>query len=214
MNYLDLVNETILTAFKEGQRPRVEKWVNYAWQKVWDAGDWPFKYAIDEALAVTADTAYPTPSVTDFNRPVAINTSDGGRLTYLAPRDWDDNYGDADASSGAPEHYTLVNRRIYFGPTPDETQTWSMRYERSLAHYDADEVTVVAGPMADSGDLPMIDAGHHYILVFGACATGLHLENDPTWEQFELEFRQGLSAMQNHYLPPRFEPVSFGGGAD
>ena len=49
--------------------------------------------------------------------------------------------------------------------------------------------------------MPIWDEQYHYILVVGAIATGLRLENDPTYPQMEEDFDGQLASMQDYYLP-------------
>jgi len=56
--------------------------------------------------------------------------------------------------------------------------------------------------MNSDNDTPVFDEAYHPLLVIGATATGLKMENDPTWGALEQEFDAGLQAMVEELCPP------------
>lgn len=210
MTFNELATEVITTRFNESMRARIKRWINVCEQKIWDAEDWPFKYVTDQALTVTANTqTINTSSITDFNRPITLLDQDGVKIVYLTNREWDDQYAD-DLSFGEPVNYTMVNRTIYLGPTPNANATFTCRYERVYAHLNSSGV-ITPGLMNADNDTPIWDAAYHFALVVGALSLGLRLSNDPTWEPLELEYQEEIARMRNHYMPPRLGNRSYAG---
>ena len=62
--------------------------------------------------------------------------------------------------------------------------------------------------MVADTDYPVFPSEYHYLLVLGATATGLKMENDPTWTALEDEYREILMTMQQD-LSADFVPNQF-----
>jgi hypothetical protein len=56
--------------------------------------------------------------------------------------------------------------------------------------------------MSIDTDYPLWDPAYFWILVPGATASGLKMENDPTYQPLENEFLHGIEMMIDDLLPP------------
>jgi hypothetical protein len=199
MTYDDIQDEVINARFKETQRTSVRHWINqrYAW--IWAAGDWHFKKVFNEALEVSAADTTPT-MPGGYNRTLRLYDDLGTALMYLSPEEFSTSFSDL-TTTGRPSFYTVVNRELQLAPIPDTSYTFKHSYERTVCHL-ADGSTVTTGLMNSDNDTPVWPSEHHFILVIGAIATGLKIENDPTYLALEEEFNAAYMAMKDDLLPP------------
>lgn len=183
------------------QRTNAKRWLATAYTDVWNALRpenrlWSFELVFRSSLAVTAGD--PTPTMPpDYADTFTLYDQDGEPLTRLSPEEFEFEFADA-ADNAAPYAFTVVNRQIHLGPTPDGAATFTHTYRRRLAHRESDEVTVSAGFMDEDSDYPLWD-DHHGVLIPRAVAIGLMELNDPTWEQMQAEFERQLSRMRDDY---------------
>lgn len=201
MTFKQIQDEIINIRFKESQRESVKHWINVRYQGVWGFADWPWKRQGPVDIQVTA--ASPNTSIpTGFLRPIQLFDDAGNELLWMEPDEFDRNYANAQANgvTGAPDSFKWVDDVLTLGLTPQSDATFSLTYERKLVHLQGGTVPTV-GAMSEDSDVPIWEDVYHYILVMGAMATGLRLENDPTYPQMEEEFDGLLSSMRDHYLP-------------
>lgn len=201
MNFKELQDECIQIRFKESQRTSIKHWLNTRYQFLWAMADWPWKRMGPVALALTANGANPT-LPTDFDRPIFMYDDRGDGLAWISPDEFDANYlfEELRSTEGKPEAFKWVNDVITLGPIPDADYTYRLVYERGMTYLQSG-TTPVTGAMNANTDEPIWNPAFHYVLVPGAIATGLRLENDPTYPQFEEEFGQMVQSMKDHYLP-------------
>jgi hypothetical protein len=201
MTFGEIQAEVIRTRFKEGQRESVKLWINTRYQGIWGFADWPWKRQGPVDIAVTTGSANPT-LPTGFLRPVMVFDDIGNELEWMEPDEFDREHrylqlNDVTARSGS---FKWVDDVITLGPTPNADATYSLVYDRKLTYLSGGS-TPMTGFMVNANDVPIFDAAYHYALVVGALATGLRVENDPTYPQMEDEYSGLLSSMRDHYLP-------------
>lgn len=201
MNFKELQDEVISIRFREGQRSSIKHWLNLRSQLIWASSEWPFKHMGPVNLAVSNGDATPT-LPTDFHRPISVFDDAGFELPWFTPHEFDNSFeaGNLSGTTGAPDSFKWVDDVITVYPTPDADYTYRLVYERRHTYLDSG-TTPTAGLMSGDTDAPIWDSEHHYLLVHGAVATGLRLENDPTFPAIEEEFQAGLQLMREHYLP-------------
>lgn len=213
MTFLEIQNEILTARFREGQRTECKRWINSAYSKLWAFADWPFKKAKSSVTATASTTTLSGTPISSslWSRVISISRDDGYLLTYKTPTEFDFHFPDS-TDEGTPWAYTLVDRDIILGPTPDTTSTsYSMRYELRLVH-EHNGSTQTAGIMADDADVPSFDSEFHWVLIHGGLSIGLKMENDSTWQIAQDEFAEGLALMLNYYLPVQVgENRSWGG---
>lgn len=188
MTFLSLQNEVINARFSEGKRTSVQYWLNLRYAMVWNAQDWGFTYK-KGSLAVTGGTSSATLPA-DCLRAGELTDPNGTRIDYITPAQWEASYGGANVSTGStdyPTEWTIVNGVAYLGPTPASTANYDLLYKMKFTALSAD------------ADVPLLPSEYHYMLVFGALASGLIVENDPTWEAPDQQFQQQLLSMAMSY---------------
>ena len=201
MNFKELQDECIQIRFKESQRTSIKRWLNMRYQFLWSTADWPWKRQGPADLEIDSGDANPAlPS--DFDRPLYMYTDNGDLVQWMSPDEFDMNYlpEELRSSGGKPRAFKWVNNVLTLGPVPDNDYTYKLVYERGMTFMQGGTVPTT-GEMSGVTDEPMWTDAFHYILVPGAIATGLRMENDPTYPQFEEEFGQMLLSMKDHYLP-------------
>lgn len=200
MNFVELQNEVIGTRFREAQRESIKKWINHRYTIVNAQAEWPWLSPQQTTITYTG-SAYTLAS--DTQRILRVMDVDNENdLVYLPAPDFYALYTDP-AEGGDAVHYTI----------------------ESLS----DDLTLTVGPLGGSaltlqliGDIrpgllvlddaePLWPEQWHFELVLGAVATGLKIENDPTWEALETEFLADVQMMKEELLPPNQpEPRQFG----
>lgn len=201
MTFQELQNECINLRFKESQRESIKRWINMRYQFLWTQADWPWKRMGPAAISIVSGNANPVLPA-DFDRPLLMYDDRGDGVAWISPDEFDANYlfEELASTEGKPESFKWVNDVITVGPVPDSNYTYRIVYERGMT-YMQNGTTPVTGSMVANTDEPIWSEAYHYMLVPGAIATGLKLENDPTFPQFENEFELGLMSMKDHYLP-------------
>jgi len=80
-----------------------------------------------------------------FSRPFSMWYEDSSgewiRVEYLAPEAFEKKYIDTSDSGGEPNHYTIWDELIYFGPAPDDAYTMIFRFYGYPADLSADTDT-------------------------------------------------------------------------
>lgn len=179
MTYKDFQDSVIATRFDESDRAEIKRWLDLRYQWIWSAADWNFRRVAMSTLAVAGGSRTPAmPS--DFSRPNRLYDDLGCRLDYLAPAKWEERFL-GDTSSVRPVAYTVSDRQLYLGPTPDKDYSFSLSYDRRLSHVDP-SLGVIGGTMQDDGDQPLWPAEHDYLLVVDTVILGQQMRQDPTWQ--------------------------------
>ena len=199
MEFVDMVSEVISFRFNQTQEMYVKRWLNLREQQVWAAAEWPWKKLTNVTLTIdSGDSALDLP--TAVRRVTNVYDGGGSRLSWIPPDEFArKNRGET--TPGLPAEYTLSSNQIILAPTAGGDYTFSIDYERGIFHYTGTDAKA-NGPMALDTDYPAWDATWHWILVPGAMAAGLKMENDPTYAPLEQEFMTGLDAMKEDLLPP------------
>jgi hypothetical protein len=113
------------------------------------------------------------------------------------------------SANATPTHWSVAGGSEYsiiLGPTPSSTVTFTCMYERKIVRLVSSVVT--AGLLSSDADVPIFNDAFHYLLVIGAAATSLKLENDPSGQLLEEEFQIGLKAMIEAVAQPML-PVNY-----
>lgn len=174
----------------------VKRWVNAAEIAVWNSADWVFKRVPRTTLAVVTGANNPV-MPTDFNRAIRVYDQNGVRLDYREPDLFEEIYPTGGATA-QPTSYTVVNRQVLLGPTPNATVSFKLSYERRYTRLVAGTPTL--GIMAADTDTPLWDSEHHYVLVPWAMILGQKLENDPTGDALRAERDMLLDAMKGNLI--------------
>lgn len=184
------------------QATNATRWLASAYQDVWSASDWEFKRVSRQALEVVAGSTTPTMPA-DFQSATSLFDDAGDEIPRMSEEVFESAYGHdfADSWRGSVEAFTVVNRQIVLGPTPQASLTFRLSYRRRLAHKESDGTTVTAGFMNEEDDYPIWD-DHHAILIPRAQAIGLQEMSDPTWQLAQNEYERELERMQEDYATP------------
>lgn len=214
MTYDEIVTHVIQARFKEGQREKVQRWVQRRYSLVWVMADWPWRRVGPTAVAVTASDSTP-PMPSDIHRPMAVYNERGELLVAMTAEAFDARYLTqiVEGTLGTPEAWKWEDGVLTLAPTPQASGTFQLTYERRIAHRSSTDV-LTDGVMDADTDLPVwSNRSFDYLLVPGAIATGLKEENDPTWRDLEEESRGIIDEMREFYLPSLspFGNVSYGG---
>ena len=134
--------------FRDAQRPDVNDWINYRLGYLWDAESWVFVRG-RTLLSTVAGTQSVTPP-SDLAAVRAFRRSDGTRLEWLDPDDFDDLYFGTNSAQGLPIHWTIVDDDLLVGPTPTAADSgYGMLYDKSVALL-TDDNAVPAHPRGDT----------------------------------------------------------------
>lgn len=200
MTYKQLQDECVLYRFGEGRRNSVKAWLNRRMQAVWGESEWPFK-RINRAPVTTFNGKIVMP--TGFRRAISVEDANGGILSFRDPELFrtDVPINSEGSTSDISSEYTVWGGQILTDAILGDGLTFYLSYLRRVCVFDADGV-IREGLLTLDGDSPLWDPEFHYMLVLGATATGLKLENDFTWQALEDEFQQVLTEMKDDLLPP------------
>jgi len=197
MAFSDIRQELVTQRFGVALSTSINRWINTRYGMVWADSEWPFKKVRRESWAVTGAAPQMPPAYWKTTR---LERQDGEKMLYLAPDDFDDSYPIGTPIGNLPEAYTVIAGQLYIGPTAG-AQTMYHSYERRPCHYDATD-TIIPGLLSVDTDYPLWPPEFHYVLVVGAMATGLKVQNDITWDSLEQEFGTILTSMREDLLPP------------
>jgi hypothetical protein len=175
--FRQLQDEVISLRFDESRRASVKNWINLSYAAIWAMHDWHFKHVKGVNLSVTAGDNTPTmPS--DFAKAEGLYDANGNRIGFLDEATFNDSYLDPTISRGTVGEYSVIDRELWLGPTPASTATFTLSYERRLAHIDGSSGLIAAGVMVNDSDSPIWDAEYDYVLVYDAALRGGSLLGD------------------------------------
>lgn len=197
----EIVKEVVQIRFKASQRESAKRWVNVRYQAIWGYADWPWKRQGPIDMPLVVGNANPVLPV-GFLRPIIVFDDTGGEVEWMEPDEFDriHRYQQVNNTRARPDCFKWVDNVITLGPAPDSAYTFGLSYERKMTYLQGG-TTPATGQLTGDNDTPIWDQSYHYILVHGAIATGLRLENDPTYPAMEEEYEAMLASMQDHYLP-------------
>ena len=131
---------------------------------------------LENRLAVTVcDPSLAIPPLFRGVRAFRLDKAPGGRINYLSPEQFDDRFGAS--SSGVPSHFTIVNRKFYFGPRP------AGQYEGVLYYWRGVQ------PLTD--ELPTNDMllYHPDLYLYGSLvAAEQYMHNEPRFAMWRAEY--------------------------
>lgn len=188
MTFSDICTEITTIRFSSAQSTSIQRWVNDAYNELWTADEWTFRYGRSTTVTATAGSATLTNLPADFGIPIGLWRNDDTPLTYRTPRAFFNLYAGA-TDTGAPLFYTILDQSIIVGPIPDSTSAaYVVAYEKRFTAMTADS------------DGPAIPEGNHYLLVTGGMRTGCRLYNDFTYEFQDQAWTTGIAGMRREWL--------------
>lgn len=202
MNYLALQDAVLGTRFDTSQRAQAKQWIQAVYARIWALEDeWLFKRVGPVSITVTAGVELASGLPTDLDDVMAVYDNYGAELERLAPDDYDEMVlpDSLVSTRGTPAVYKVVNRLIYIGPPSDAAYTFKVVYTRRLSCFDVANA-VKLGELTSDTDYPLWDSQHHYVLVLGATALGLKIENDPSFGGLDDEYGNALAAMREELV--------------
>lgn len=187
MTFKQLQDAVKADRFRESQRGDIMDWLNYRYAWLWDAAEWTFKRA-KTTVTVTANSSTVSNLPADLGTVRKLRLSDGTRINYMDPDDFDDLYFGQTATD-KPQYFTIVDGDLSVGPISSVTDTGcGLFYDKSITL------------MAADSDTPAFPAEMHFALVHGASAEGLKLQNDFTWQAFEQDWSAAIQTMKAKFL--------------
>lgn|SRR5215831_2828420 len=200
MTFKEIQDECVVFRFGEIRRNSVKLWVNRRMQGVWGEAEWPFKRVNRQTVSTDSNGLLQMP--VGFRRAIALEDSQGNELEYMVAEEFRDNYPWNQVTNAPPSVYTTWNGQILFDSNPGLLGVqFKLSYLRRICCYQASGL-LKEGLLVDDSDTPIWDPEHHFLLVMGATATGLKLENDWTWNALEDEFQGALQEMKDDLMPP------------
>ena len=186
MNFLEIQNAVLTDRFREPKRAAAKRWINYRYGRVWASEDWAFKRQI---ATVTLNSGAQSTALTGFHRILGLwDSSTGSLYSEIDPIRPEDYYGKTAVTQASPTGFTIVGNTIYFDRAASGAKSYQVIGELAFTELSAD------------GDVPLLPAEFHYLLVPGAIAVGLREENDPTWKEVEADFQAAFDDMKKGYL--------------
>jgi len=206
MNFLEMKREVINFRFNNNLLNSAGRWINLRYAELWGSAPWPWKNAIVTSSDLIDDLGrgvWPA----DLQRPLSIqNSVDGTPVDYMNPKEFFYAYTGSNTSGQPVSNYTVLGSDVptpmtlvpFFAPSLIGT-SFTLVYERKLGHYEGGIYKV--GPMAQDSDEPAWPDEWAYLIVSGAMATGLRMENDDSFPPLEQEVQMGLQLMGASLLP-------------
>jgi hypothetical protein len=179
----------------------LDYWIDVAYEDIWGSFDWTFRKVRQLSWWTTADgTSLGVPTQVPlmpgtFQEIDAVYDQNGDELDQLEQLDFDRKY--TPQTVGQPCEYTVVDRQIILGPTPEGPYPFLLSFRRTVSCRNA-AGQVKAGVMTLPDDTP-IWYGRHYIVVIRAKLLGLKDRDDPTWLDLQDEFVGLLDGMHGDY---------------
>lgn len=181
MTFLEIQNE-VLERFNGTTQARIKNWINFRYGRIWATAPWTFKRQWTNvtipvgATSVSLTTEGDIISVWDSTYSVS-----GTYSTFPSIRP-------EDAYNQRAFGYTVVGNTLYFPYPATRAYTLTVLSDKAFV------------PLANDGDIPLIPAEFHRLLVLGALSEGQRWEGDPAWQATEDEFRAGIEDMKQEYL--------------
>lgn len=197
MEFSEIQDAVIGTRFNEGQRDSAIQWINWRYQWVNGMEEWPWMAPVNGTFAIGGNQMIIGANVI---RILSVYDNDNDiELQYLDPNEYRRTYLNSDEGT-TPETYTITipdgaslnvyDEVIKLGPPSSATNSLDIVFRKRPPD------------LAANNDVPVWPSAYHFNLALGAIATGLKIENDPTWEALETEFLAGVDAMRTEALPP------------
>lgn len=188
MNFVELQDAALSDRFSESKRTDAKRWINYRYGRLWSKEPWTFKLAV---ASYTLGSGQSTVALGNFLRIVSVwddTTTPGySEMDAIRPQDLYDN---ATRTSGTPIGFTVIGDNIRFLAPASSQRTYTVLGELKFQL------------LVDDSDEPLIPEEFHQVLVHGAISEGLRLENDPTWQAAEEDYKVGYEDMKGSYLTP------------
>lgn len=208
MTFGEMQAEIIRLRFAEIDRDSIKRWINLRYQWMNAQADWPWsRISIAHTLTSGSRTVTLSTSATHgaYKRVIRVTRASDpvGDLPFLPPE-----------QLFSSEDYLLSNGGDATAYTVKTNVGALMLHFNLLAAGDTSYQVYGESrplPLSATSDTPIFTENWHYLLVIGATATGLKMQNDPTWEALETEFLAGVESMKTEMLPPEQpEPRQFG----
>ncbi len=189
MTFKELQDAVLSDRFSEAKRADAKRWINYRYARIWAQETWPFKMvAVTPSVAAGAKTLSLATLGLQRIEGVWDSSSQGTtNRVYLADRP-EDFYNWTSTVSGRGYGFTTIGDTLILDRPASVTTTMLILGESEFI------------PLSADGDVPLIPAGFHNLLVHGGTSEGLREENDPTWQGFEQDYQAGLVDLKAGYL--------------
>lgn len=182
----------------------IDLFINEAYQEINREADWPFLRAQTTITTSSNQGTYSLPAGVADNSlaSVAVLSNDVNRR-QLRPRS---RYSTDDSSGpyiiGRPLEYSVWNGVMELYPTPDVSETITLRYFSEPAN------------LSSGTDVPIFDAKFHSLVAYGASVRVLIREGDDTERRgyYNLQFQNGMEQMKGDYLSERDRSILRLGG--
>lgn len=188
MTFLEIQNAAMNDRFNESQRADVKNWINFRYGRIWAQDAWNFKLiTVTTTLPLSSNIV--SLSALGIQRVVAVWDGSFGSyqvpITSARPEDF---FNFTSTSAGYPVDFTVVGTNIVFNRPASGARNLTILGEAIWA------------PLSADGDVPLLPSEFHFVLVQGASAEGLRLQNDPTWRDFEADSDKTIAEMRIGYL--------------
>lgn len=149
-------------------------WLNFGMHETVDFFPWSFLYGFSTSITVDTTTGLIEDLPADFGKVSYItdvgNSSNRAKLQEKDPLWFEENVANPLSSASNPEIYVpYTDTQIGVYPIPSGTQSYRMRYIKTVADMDDD---------ADVPGAGTIPTGFHYLIVMRAAVEGLQAENE------------------------------------
>lgn len=172
--------------FDEIKRADIKRWINYRYGRIWAPDPWSFKLTTQQ---LTVNAGASSASLGTLQKIISLRDETTSPLyTSMDAFRPEDFYAYATRTQNVPYGYTVIGSNVYF-----DAPSLSARTMRVVG-----ELKFVS--LVNDTDTPLIPEEFHMILVHGAASEGLRIENDPSWQGAEEDFRAALMDMKASYL--------------
>jgi hypothetical protein len=184
INSTDLLSDADLTIF-----------INESYMDILRDADWPFLRNQTTLVMVPGTASYNLPAGVGETQIASIAAlSDDTNRRQLKPRNryaTDDSPGPL--VTGYPTEYSVWRGQIQVFPTPDASETLTIRYLEDPVE------------LATNTDTPIFDSKFHTVVAYGAAVRVLFREGDDTERRqfYFQQFNRGLEQMKGDYLSER-----------
>ena len=213
LNFVEMQDRVLDLGYGEGDRARVKRWLNEAYQDVASRWRWPWT-ALALSVATTAGQSYTILSSSiDYWGRLRPASASSPVLQFIDWQSFDSSFitvPPVSLGSGPPDVYSLFGNRIHWAPVPDQ-----------VYQYTAECWAVPAQLTADT-DEPLVPATDREVLIMGAASRASLRDKDLNMYARYAELYEGMIAkmkvkagMRQTETPRRIAmPDAYGGMFD
>lgn len=138
------IQDQAIRRFSSALRPDLKEWIQLAYDTVWNAEQWTFRYSA-VPVSVTSGSADLGGLPGDLGVPISLQRADGSPLAPMGLREYYRRYFGSQVSNGLPEAFAVLAGGIKVGPPSNETSSlYELVHERALAHYPSTTMSAIA----------------------------------------------------------------------